>query len=89
MWAFHKKMQDGSNWFQHFNNKLKMVDYAKLKELMEDWYKAGFFLTISTTKHDKLRKFMNEKATEAVDARITFEALERIPELHPKQVQRI
>ena len=29
MWALHKEMQDRSNWFQHFNNKLKMVQRYK------------------------------------------------------------
>ena len=38
MWALHREMQDGSDWFQHFNKKLELVDYAQLKELMEDRY---------------------------------------------------
>ena len=68
MWALHREMQDGSDWFQHFNKKLELVDYAQLKELMEDRYQAAFFLAISSTKDDKVRKYIVEKTTEAEDA---------------------
>ena len=45
---------------------------------MEDRYKTAFFLAISTTKDDELRKYMLEKATKAEDKRMIYESVQKL-----------
>ena len=49
---------------------------------MEDRYKTAFFLAISTTKDDKLKMYMLEKATKAEDKRMKYESVQKLWSLY-------
>ena len=69
MWVLPEEAPERTTFFQHLNHNLELVDFSKLKELVGDCYKTAFFFAISTTKDNKLHKWMLEKPTENGDNR--------------------